>query len=135
MSIANRKPWYSEGLRFSCLKCGRCCTGDPGFVWLEKPDIETMAKALQIGTSEFFKKYCRYVSGRISLLERENGDCIFFSPSGCSVYPARPRQCRIFPFWPHLLASKRAWEKEKKRCPGIGQGKLYSRHDIEDIGG
>src|SRR5438105_3224904 len=28
------EPWYQDGLRFSCTRCGHCCTGEPGFVWV-----------------------------------------------------------------------------------------------------
>ncbi len=125
--------WYDDGLRFTCFKCGRCCTGAPGYVWLTRDDIKTLAEALEIAGSSFLKKYCRSVQGEISLLEHENGDCVFYTPSGCSVYQFRPRQCRAFPFWQHLLRSRSAWESEKKRCPGMGKGRKYSRAQIDAL--
>ncbi|MGD2019334.1 MAG: hypothetical protein PVJ89_14525, partial [Planctomycetota bacterium] len=32
--------------RFSCHRCGRCCTGGEGHVWLEEGEVEGMAAAL-----------------------------------------------------------------------------------------
>ncbi len=125
--------WYSGGLRFCCLRCGRCCRGEPGYVWVQPDEVRAMAKASGMDVGAFLKRYCRNVGGRISLIEYAGGDCVFFSPSGCMIYPSRPRQCRTFPFWPHLLASKTAWEKEKKRCPGIGRGPLFKPEDIEAV--
>jgi len=70
---------------------------------------------------------------KISLLERANGDCIFFSPAGCRIYAARPAQCKNFPFWDSNLKSPSAWEALKTECPGCGQGPVRSLAEIEDI--
>lgn len=90
-----------------------------------------MADFLGLERGAFLVRYCRSVGSAISLLEYENGDCVFYRPEGCAVYPVRPVQCRAFPFWPHLLASQGAWEAEKGRCRGMGKGKKYSCSQIE----
>ena len=36
----------------------------------------------------------------------------------------KPTQCRLFPFWPELLESKREWYKTAAWCPGMGKGEL-----------
>jgi uncharacterized protein len=46
------------------------------------------------------------------------------SAGGCSIHPAKPAQCRIFPFWPELVESRREWRRTAAWCPGIGQGPL-----------
>ncbi len=125
--------WYSQGLRFSCRQCGSCCTGAPGYVWLSREDIGAMAEALGIDCRAFLQKYCRRVQGRISLLEYENGDCVFYNSPGCALYSARPAQCRAFPFWPQLLKSRGRWEREKRRCPGMGEGETHSPGQIEEF--
>ena len=44
--------------------------------------------------------YTRKAQGRVTLRERANGDCVFWDrKAGCTVYPARPAQCRTWPFW------------------------------------
>ena len=126
------KPWYREGLSFSCTRCGDCCTGAPGYVWVEHEEIEELAKFLGLSPGKFGERYLRKVGRRYSLLEKPGGDCIFFD-KGCTVYPARPVQCRTFPFWRSHLKSQRAWDEIAGECPGIGQGKFYAASDIEII--
>lgn len=126
------KPWYREGLSFSCTRCGDCCTGTPGYVWVEREEIEELAKFLGLAPEKFGERYLRKVGRRYSLVEKPGGDCVFFD-SGCTVYPARPVQCRTFPFWRSHLKSQRAWDEIAGECPGIGQGKFYAAADIEII--
>lgn len=115
------KPWYQNGLKFGCTECGKCCTGEPGYVWISQKEIEEMAQALNISVSEFIKQYTRQVNGELSLKEHPRTyDCIFLREGNkCLLYKARPKQCRTFPFWPENLSSKQAWEETTKRCEGI----------------
>lgn len=134
MQPSGSRPWFAGGLRFSCMRCGRCCTGEPGYVWLTPKDIRAISTFLGTNRVDFLKNYCRNVGGRISLIEYGNGDCVFYrADSGCAVYPSRPLQCRRFPFWPQLLKSPHAWEKEKARCPGIGRGKIHTQSEIRKL--
>ena len=126
-------PWYASGLRFQCLRCGRCCTGAPGYVWLDKKEVLQAARFLKMRAPEFLGRFCRTILWRVSLQERPNGDCVFFTPAGCSIYPARPAQCKSFPFWSDSLRSPQNWEALKARCPGVGQGRLYNTGEIEAI--
>ncbi len=115
------KPWYKEGLKFSCTGCGKCCTGEPGYVWITMEEIEEMADFLKISVKEFIQSYTREVGGHYSLREYPRTfDCIFLTDGKyCKLYGARPKQCRTFPFWPENLESKEAWERCKERCEGI----------------
>ena len=125
--------WYADGLRFECTRCCRCCGGAPGYVWVDDEAIERIAAYLQMPVRRFRRDYCRNVWWRISLKEKDNGDCVLLGPDGCRVYPVRPVQCQTFPFWPDVVADHRRWESISKRCPGIGRGRLYSREEIEEI--
>lgn len=93
---------------------------------------------LGISEEEFLTQYCRQVDLgheiRVSLTEKENFDCIFWSQEkdGCSIYEGRPLQCQSYPFWPQLLNEK-AWQAEKQHCPGIGSGKVYRKEEIDKI--
>ena len=128
------KPFYTSGLRFECQRCGACCRYEPGFVFLSKRDIGRLAEALKTEEKEFIDRYCRVVmyggERRVSLKEKSNYDCIFWKDGGCLVYSARPFQCRSYPFWSTFLEGTSAWEHEKKSCPGIGKGPLYSKEEI-----
>ena len=126
-------PWYHEGLRFQCTQCGNCCTGAPGFVWVNKAEISALATLVGQPVSQFEKNYVRTIGIRKSLREYANGDCVFFDGETrkCTVYEARPRQCRTWPFWDSNLKSPKAWAETCEVCPGSGQGKLYQLENIE----
>ncbi|MCO6044572.1 YkgJ family cysteine cluster protein [Aeoliella sp. ICT_H6.2] len=126
-------PWYADGLRFKCTGCGDCCTGAPGYVWVNKADIELIAAELDMDVPDFEKKYVRNVGVRKSLVEFSNGDCVFFDGKTrkCEVYAARPRQCRTWPFWDSNIRSPEAWQATCDECPGAGKGKLYDIDHIE----
>jgi Fe-S-cluster containining protein len=119
MSENPPKLWYENGLKFKCTECGGCCGKEPGFVWLKEDDIEKMALHLNISKEYFLKTYTRFVSGRYSLIEKPNYDCIFLANNRCSLYAARPKQCREFPFWQSNLSSKDAWQAASLDCEGI----------------
>ncbi|MBN2579238.1 MAG: YkgJ family cysteine cluster protein [Pirellulales bacterium] len=131
--MGNPLPWYHRGLKFQCTGCGDCCTGAPGYVWVNKKEIQTMAEALGITISVFEEHFVRRVGVRKSLIERPNGDCIFFSGKqrNCRVYEARPLQCRTFPFWTSNLRSEKAWKELSAHCPGCNRGPLFSCRKIE----
>jgi uncharacterized protein len=136
-------PWYGAGLSFSCTQCGNCCTGGPGYVWISKVELERLAVHLGLDVATTLKRYCHKPvggGGRISLKEirTEGGlhDCIFLTKDergkrGCSIYPVRPLQCRTWPFWDGLLASREAWDKAGQKCPGMDNGRAYTLEEIE----
>lgn len=115
-----QEPWYSEGLHFKCTGCGKCCTGFPGYVWVDEEEIEKMAKHLDLTIDEFAKKYLRQIGDRISLKEyAPTYDCVFFKNKQCTVYQVRPTQCRTYPFWNKNLTSPEIWEQVASDCEGI----------------
>ena len=67
--IQDQSPWYSKGLRFECTGCGQCCTGAPGYVWVNDQEIEEIALFLNLSKEEFSRLYLRRVNGELSLLE------------------------------------------------------------------
>ena len=132
MSNMNDQPWYKNGLRFRCAKCGNCCTGAPGFVWVNQAEIEKMAALCNMEVAEFEKTYVRKVGIRKSLKECRNGDCVFFDGEvrGCAVYSCRPRQCGTWPFWNSNLRTPQAWQETCETCPGSGRGPLVSGDEV-----
>ncbi len=129
------KPWYHKGLKFKCTQCGDCCTGAPGYVWVNKSEIQALADVMDEADIEHFEDlYIRKIGIRKSLKEFPNGDCVFFDPQKrcCTVYEARPRQCRTWPFWDSNLRNEETWEETCESCPGSGRGRVYSLDEIED---
>ncbi|KPL00407.1 MAG: hypothetical protein AMK75_05315 [Planctomycetes bacterium SM23_65] len=121
--------WFAGGIHFECQRCGRCCRGEPGYVWVTTDEIRRMAEHLGIPATEFVERYVRRQGTRLSLKEHENGDCVFWKED-CVVYACRPAQCRSFPFWAHALKSKGAFKAVSRGCPGVGKGRLYTVEDI-----
>lgn len=125
-------PWYRDGLSFECTRCGACCTGAPGYVWVNAEEIARLAAFRGEPVAAFSRKFVRRVGDAYSLIERPGGDCIFWDKSsGCTVYPARPVQCRTWPFWPENLETPDDWENVKGICPGSGRGQWFSLEEIQ----
>lgn len=138
------EPWYAEGLKFTCTRCGECCRGPaPGYVEVDEGMIARLAEHLGLEPDAFSRRYVRWMSslGVYSLTEKKNGDCIFWSDDGgCTVYSVRPTQCRTFPFWPETIESPEAWDEYAADCPGMtrgkaGAGKRYLKDEIEVLSG
>jgi Fe-S-cluster containining protein len=130
-----KMPFYEEGLRFSCTRCSVCCRHESGFVFLSHSDLDALSAELKMPGDDFIAAYCRWAGPpggffQLSLREKSNYDCIFWK-DGCTVYKARPRQCRSFPFWPSMMESPAVWENAALSCPGIGKGPLHGKEQIE----
>jgi Fe-S-cluster containining protein len=124
-------PWYRDGLAFECTRCGACCTGAPGYVWVTEDEIARLAAYRDETLEQFSATFVRQVGARFSLVEKPGGDCIFWSQTaGCTVYPARPVQCRTWPFWPENVQTKADWDQVREICPGSGHGRLFSVDEI-----
>lgn len=128
-------PWYRDGLNFTCTRCSRCCRHDSGYVFLSEHDLKRLMAHFGLDRRSFIDRYCVEVdfgfTSRLSLKEQENFDCVFWKNGGCTVYEARPLQCRAYPFWPQNMDSPGSWEDLKRECPGINVGRHHSREDIE----
>jgi Fe-S-cluster containining protein len=83
-----------------------------------------MAAFVGMKPAAFERKYVYRTAKRMRLRTPRDGTCPFLLDAGCSIHPAKPTQCRIFPFWPELVESRREWKKTARYCPGIGKGPL-----------
>lgn len=126
--------FWSKGLRFECQGSGNCCVsrGDYGHVFLTLKDRRALAKKLKMTTAAFTKQYCDQQAGVWRLKDIDSNDCVFLAEKRCTVYEARPTQCRTWPFWPEVLKAK-TWNGEVKRgCPGVGKGKTWTPAEIKE---
>ncbi|AXH10154.1 zinc/iron-chelating domain-containing protein [Malaciobacter halophilus] len=106
-----------------CSSCeGNCCIGESGYIWINKQEIEVLSKHLNISLEELRVKYLEKVGYKYSLkevkLKKNNYACVFFDleKKQCSVYEARPTQCRTFPFWDYFKNNEKEVYEE---CPAI----------------
>ena len=113
-----------EGLRFECQAgCTACCE-QRGFVYVTDADIARIAEFLGMTPEAFERRYVYRTRRRARLRVPREMSCPFLMAGGCSIHAVKPAQCRIFPFWPDLVESRREWLKTARYCPGIGKGPL-----------
>jgi Fe-S-cluster containining protein len=95
-------------------------------VYLSENDLMRAAKFVGLTTEAFEAKYVIRYRHILRLRKPNAGDsqCHFLTADGCSIHPAKPTQCRLYPFWPELVEDRNAWDAEKRDCPGIGKGEL-----------
>lgn len=117
--------------RFACHRCGHCCSGGAGHVWLAPGESEQLAHALGLSASAFERQHVRTVvdprTGELRTALREvntsaerGGRCTLLAGSNtCTAYVARPEHCRTFPYWPNVLTDRAAFEAARATCPGI----------------
>ncbi len=84
---------------FKCTGCGTCCRWS-GSVLLTDSDIAQIAAHLGLTEQELIDHHTRLAPNRIqlALLDKEDDSCAFLTGDRCSIYEARPAQCRSFPF-------------------------------------
>ena len=110
-------------MRFTCQPgCTRCCT-QKGWVYLSVDDVPRLAAFLGITQDELQRQYL-YSTKNTRRLRMRSGQCPFLNAGGCSVHPAKPTQCRLFPFWPELIEDKQELKATAQWCPGLGKGNL-----------
>ncbi len=123
MSTIIKEEGYPYSFDWSaCATCqGRCCTGESGYIYVTKIEIEKIAKLLNLDVREFVKEYLFKKGYKYSIKEIKHNDsyeCIFYDrlSNGCTIYDARPLQCKTFPFWEYY---KTRVDELKLECPGI----------------
>ena len=126
--------FYEQGIRFACQGEGKCCVSrnNYGYVYLSFSDRKRLAAHFGMSLAACTARYMIKEDGNYRL-RYEGRDCPFLVHNRCTIYEARPWQCRTWPFWPENMDS-RVWDREvASYCPGVGQGRLYSGDEIEDI--
>lgn len=88
---------------FSCDRCGRCCRNREDIL-LSPHDLYRIAKYLGKTPKEIVETYCEWYIGDssrvpiIRLLPKQyRKTCPFLSKDGCSIHPAKPNVCALFP--------------------------------------
>ena len=131
--------FYENGIQFECRECGDCCKthgdeDDYAYVYLSRTDISRIAAHLNLTEVNLLNTYCTTDERGAVHLAKLHGDCSFLKDGNrCIVYPCRPMQCKTWPFWTENM-EQAIWEGPVTACcPGIGQGRSYSKTEIRQI--
>ncbi|HOQ47144.1 MAG TPA: YkgJ family cysteine cluster protein [Bryobacteraceae bacterium] len=118
------------GFRFTCIRGCTACCDQRGFVYLTEADLKRAAAFLGMTARAFERLYVYRTRHLLRLRKPRASQCPFLTANGCSIHPAKPTQCRTFPFWPELVGDAAAWKETAQYCPGIGQGRLISIENV-----
>lgn len=130
-----------ETYKFKCQEScgGQCCK--PGwagasFIFLTESDAVALEQFTGLDRKQFSAigefDWTRFSKGKTRA--RYMRGCQFFEGGKCSVYEARPIQCRTFPYWPENIRPEN-WDKLADSCPGIGKGDAREPGEIQTITG
>lgn len=113
-------------LRFECTECGHCCRvrGSYAHVYMTDEELTGLAKLKGLSESEFRWRYTTVDELGWTELLFDADRCVFLDDASnrCTVYEARPTQCRTFPFWRNFVRDGE-WTKEVgEMCEGVGRG-------------
>jgi Fe-S-cluster containining protein len=83
---------------YECQRCTACCRW-PGNVRVSDEEITALAKFKGMSEFDFIQKFTRLHTDKrgLSLIEKENHECIFLEGKDCTVQPVKPQQCKDFP--------------------------------------
>ena len=99
-----------DWVEFQCVGCGECCRHLSEKVMVESLDAFRLARYLRdhgqphMTVEEFYTRYTTpvpFARGYPIFTMNTAGNeesCVFLKDGRCSVYPARTRACRLYPF-------------------------------------
>ncbi|MFH1807737.1 MAG: YkgJ family cysteine cluster protein [Pseudomonadota bacterium] len=125
--------YHEKPLRFECTGCGDCCIGRPGdYVALRPGEADRIAAFLGLELDALKQQFLvRLTEQVLGVRLRDEGPCVFLDDAKrCRIYPARPLQCRTYPFWREILISEDAWNDEQSRCEGIHRGPDLAAEEV-----
>lgn len=97
-SPGNREVVLDTDVEYVCQRCTACCKW-PGDVRIEEDEIAPIAAHLGLMEDDFLDRFTRLRTNRqgLSLIERENHECIMLVNNSCIIHEVKPEQCRGFP--------------------------------------
>ena len=139
-----------KNLRFSCTRCGNCCTDKNTLVNLTYLDILRIKNGLNLDINEILDIIGFYIFDKpltsedkkrmiitpmeterglafIGLLKNSLGGCYFYNSKNkkCLIYELRPMFCQTFPFSFRLLDGKKDETNSKIDIFYTEKGKQY----------
>ncbi|HOC92851.1 MAG TPA: YkgJ family cysteine cluster protein [bacterium] len=115
-----------SSVAFECECCGVCCASGLE-IFLNTVDIFKLRAYFKRPTRELIEEYlileqrAEYGAYPLCLIRMGEGGCPFLDGRLCSVHPARPAGCRLFPVIHYHDASRGevfAFAEDMNFCPG-----------------
>lgn len=117
----------ASAFSYECRACGRCCRDK--VIPLNPYEIARIAEHLGVTTTAALASFTD--SGGAALRTKDDGRCTFFDEgSGCTVHPARPLACRLYPLGRYVDAEGR--ELFAEIAPQEGSEGIYGRSGVVD---
>lgn len=82
---------------YRCHGCSRCCREFR--IQVNPYEIFRLARHLHLSTTEFI---AHHLENGPWLRHKDDGTCVHLGTGGCSVHPARPLVCRLYPLGRHV---------------------------------
>jgi len=97
-SPGNDRTVLEPGVNYVCQRCTACCKW-PGEVRLEDHDVSAISAFLGLEESDFISSHTRLRENRqgLSLVEKDNHECIMLEGKACRIHEVKPSQCAGFP--------------------------------------
>ena len=110
-----------DSFHFWCSGCGNCCRGRTNDIadtniFLSGPDVARISSFLGVSSREVLEKYAlAYMDEELGLTvyrlrARLDGSCSLLRGGRCTVYPARPRTCALYPLGRGMFFKLHKWE-------------------------
>lgn len=97
-SPGNRELVLEVDTYYHCQRCNACCKW-PGDVRLEDDELSRISGFLGMRETDFIARFTRLRTNRqgLSLIEKDNHECIMLEAGGCRIHQVKPEQCAGFP--------------------------------------
>jgi len=122
-------------IRFSCTRCGKCCSLEVPVVlsdielWVKRGRYDIISNIVKKKASETLRKIFNLSFYYTFKRKSSTKECIFLKDNVCSIYSLRPLVCRLFPFaYSEDELSIHPWALEN--CEGLGKGEVFSRREL-----
>ena len=120
---------------YQCDRCTACCKW-PGDVKVEDDEVAAIAKFLEMDEDAFIQKFTRLRMNRngLSLIERENDECIMLENDRCKIQEVKPFQCKGFPNrwnfkdWQKVCEAKPVPMAQALKLGLVEEGDLSANH-------
>ena len=122
---------------YQCDRCLACCKW-PGDVKVDDHEVDAIAAFLEMDVDDFIEKFTRLRMNRngLSLIEKDNHECIMLENGGCKIQSVKPFQCKgfpnrwNFPGWQKQCQAKPVPMQEAITLGLVDEGDLSADHPL-----